>query len=424
MSKKITSFLTMLVALFMSVSASAQLDELQLKTITPGTVVDQMEPNTWYLLHQGRDGNTGVGTYAPVLAGEMPSYGGYMADQGIGQDLLKKSIDEVGEASSATAKAAYLVRFVPTDNEGGYNIQFGTGNWLSAPAGSGNSQKFTSTDNVYDAGEFNFYAIDPEGAPGAFGFNVYNMGQRMDNNGTGYTIVTWGSGMHESVLDENGMIVSNSIWSIVEVIWGEANALEEAANELKEAYDQYFNYSGTFETGTEPGQYGEAEVAAFEAALEAAYEASDAALAPDYTGDLTPDALRAMKQALIDAYNAVIASQVKYTIPSGYYFIKNGFMENGQSKWYETVTNEETLEEETIYVDKYMVSNLSGTTITGGWRSVDFEDVTSTAPALWKVTAQEDGTYDIQNTATVRTVGSLTAPYIKVFSVSVLNSRR
>ena len=383
MSKKITSFLTMLVALFMSVSAMAQLDELQLKTITIGEGVAAFEPDTWYFLHQGRDG-TGVGTYAPVLAGELPTYGGFIADQGVGNDLMKKSIDDVPEGASATGKAAYLVRFVPTDHEGAYNIQFGTGNWLTGPAGSGNSQKFSTTSNYYDAGEFNLYAIDPEGAPGAFGFNVYDMGQRVDNNGTGYTVVTWESGAHETALNEEGMITANSIWSIIDVVWGEEDQRDALLAEFSDLMEQYRQYEDSFTPGTDPGQYDPEKVAAFKAALEAAYQADG----PDID-NYTDDQIRQLMQAIKDTYEAVLASKVGMKLPDGYYFIQTAM------PYQTTVTDGETGEQTTIEVPKFMYSAVNGSTFAGRWGTPDYD-----CPKLWYVKGLEEGRFDIENMAT------------------------
>lgn len=407
MNKKITSFLLMLVALFFSTNIMAQDDiDLNNKSVSVGAVVEVFQPNTWYFLHQGRDVGTGTGQYAPALAGEVPEYGGFMYDNGLNKDVLKPGVGNVEEESPAKSKAGFLVRFIPSGNEGAYNIQFGTGRWLTGPANNAQSAKFTSSDNVYDAGEFNIYYIDPDNAPGAIGINVYDMSWRIDNNfasssgiATGNTVVTWGSGKHETVLNDDGMIVSNSIWSIVEIVWGEVEALDEAIRELEDTYMQYEQYSGQFEVGTEPGQYGEAEVQAFEKALLAAYEAGEMAQDPDQAEQWTAEMLNAVRQALIDAYNAVIASQVKYVIASGYYYIKNGYSEDGVPVWYETITNGEG-EEETVNVDKYMKAVVSGETIAGRWGSLDPDDVGTMAPSLWLVNAEEDGTYDIVNVVT------------------------
>ena len=407
MSKKITSFLLLLVTMFISTNVMAQDDiDLDNKSITVGEVVESFEPNTWYFLHQGRDTGIGTGQYAPALVGEIPSSGGFLYDNGLGENILKPGVSNVDFESSAKAKAGFLVRFIPTGNEGAYNIQFGTGNWMTAPASDAQSAKFSSTDNIYDAGEFNIYYIDPETAPGTVGINVYDMKWRLDNNfagsegiNTGNTVVTWGSGKHETVLNDDGMIVSNSIWSIVAVQWGELEALAEAIRELEDTYAKYAAYSGTFEVGDAPGQYGEEEVLAFEAALLEAYDAGEEAQDPATADQWTVERLKATAQAVIDTYNAVLASQVRYNIASGYYFIRNGYSSEGVSNWYETVTNEAG-EEETVNVFKYMKSGYSGETIVGTWGSVDREDVGTTAPALWIVTAEEDGTYDIVNAVT------------------------
>ena len=396
MRRKITSFLTMIVAMFVSINAFAQMDELQLKTVSVGTVVENFEPNTWYFLHQGRTPSQGAGGYVPTFAGEMPGTGGFLYDQGVGKDVLKIGVVNVEPESTATSKANYLVRFVPTDHEGAYNVQFGTGNWLTGPASNAQSAKFSSTDNFYDAGEFNIYIIDPVNAPGNIGFNVYDMSWRVDNNfgsesgiNTGNTIVTWESGRHESALDANGMCVSNSIWSVVEIEWGEADALEAAARDLEETYATYYQYSGTFVAGTEPGQYGEAEVAAFEAALQAAYNAAEGALSPDNVGQWTPEKLAEVKQALLDAYNAVLASKVESAFADGYYFIKTGMA------YRNTVVNPETQEEVTAEVDKFMYSAISNGQIYGYWGSPDYDCM-----KLWYVKNLPEGRFDIVNMGT------------------------
>ena len=55
MSRKITSFLMLLVAMFFSTNAMAQEEmDLATKSVSVGAVVSEFEPNTWYLLHQGR----------------------------------------------------------------------------------------------------------------------------------------------------------------------------------------------------------------------------------------------------------------------------------------------------------------------------------------------------------------------------------
>ena len=409
MNRKFTSFLMLLLMMFVSTSVMAQEEELDLtsKSITFGNVVDNFEPNTWYLLHQGRTSSLGNGQYAPALAGQMPESGGFLYDNGLDKNVLKLGVVNIEEPTSTMTAAGYLVRFVPTENDGAYNIQFGTGNWLTDPVNDAQSSKFTTSDDKYDAGEFNLYYIDTENAPGVVGFNVYDMKWRIDNNvaadagiNTGNTVVTWDSGKHETAINpETGMIVSNSIWSIVEVVWGEIDPYDAVKTELEDVYNEYQEYLDQMPVGNEPGQYDAEAVAAFVAAMAAAESIDD----PDNTHEYTVEELRKMIDDIKSTYEAALASQVKYTFASGYYFIRNGFMENGESKWYETVTvvNEANEEEEiTIPAFKYMSATLSGTTIMGTWGNMDMEDVTTTAPALWKITAEEGGVYDIVNLLT------------------------
>ena len=401
MSRKITSFLMLLMAFFFSSNAMAQ-DEIDLtgKAVSVGGIVADFEPNTWYFMHQGRDAGTGVGQYAPVPVGEIPSYGGFLYDQGIGKDILKPGVGNLSEEVAATSAAGFLVRFIPTENEGAYNIQFGTGNFMTGPAGTGNGQKFSSTDSPYDAGEFNLYAIDAENAPGAFGINVYDMGQRIDNNfasasgiATGNTVVAWGSGKHETVLDDNSMIVSNSIWGIAEVIWSEKDPREAAAEEMNNTYGQYFPYLETFaaNVGTLPGQYSEETVSAFDTALQNAYDAYDAVFGPDGS-DLTIEELKALQQAIIDAYEAVLASKVPITLADGYYRIKAGM------KYHVDSVDEESGEPVTTYYDKYMMSIKRGENINATWGTPD--DLSTDCPSLWKITNKEGGVFDIVSVAT------------------------
>lgn len=172
-----------------------------------GDAVTTFQSNRWYFMHQGRE--YGANPYDPVAPGAKPTSGGFLTDMGYEQAILKQSVDE--NLGVSTGLLNYLVRFIPTANEGGYYVQFGTGRYMPAPIGGG----FKAVEGIHNAGEFNIYNIDADN-PGYFGFNVYDMGARVDNNGVGGTVVTWQSGKHEVVFDANGKLASNSIWSIVE----------------------------------------------------------------------------------------------------------------------------------------------------------------------------------------------------------------
>ena len=161
MSKKLTSLLVLVLALFMSIGASAQDASLKGKQITMGGALGTLEPNTWYFVYNGtRQGEI----YKFPDVGEVPSAGGVMADVSTDEEpnakSKKMSVTGVPEGSIATAKAGYLVRFIEADEDGEsevYNIQFGTGKWLTA--------ELPVTESVYDAGKFNVYNLAPEIGP-------------------------------------------------------------------------------------------------------------------------------------------------------------------------------------------------------------------------------------------------------------------
>ncbi|MBP5514061.1 MAG: discoidin domain-containing protein [Bacteroidaceae bacterium] len=176
-----------------------------------------------------------------------------------------------------------------------------------------------------------------------------------------------------------------------------------ALQELQSALDKYEGYH--FMAGSEPGNYGEAEVAAFQAAIQTAHDAdgnpdlddlSDAELA-SYYRNLVSD-IKAAYEAVLAARNTTI------TLADGYYRIKTGL----QYYTTETITDEETGEEtsQTVYHDKYMTSILSGENIVGRWQSVD--DIDNDCTSLWKVT-NKDGYVDLVNMATESRFNSITA---------------
>lgn len=397
MSRKITSFLTMLVALFMSVSAFAQVEELQLKSISIGVGIADFQPNTWYFFHQGRVSGGGDGLCA---IGETPSMGGIMTDMGAGNNLVKRTLDDVAPESPATEKAAYLVRFIPVEKDDAtdvYKIQFGTGRYLTAPAGTGNSKNITTTDNIYDAGTYNIYVIEDEDVPGHVGINVYDdrgpYQERIDNNGVNNPIVTWGSGKHDQAGARNddgtvkeGYSNGNAVWTVVDVVWEEVDEREILVKELASVHAEYSGYLANFTPGTDPGQYDAEAVAAFEAALNAGNIDN---MTPDEQDALSMDELRAMIQAIKDAYEAALATKVPMRLAEGYYRIQTAM------PYTTTVEDTETMETSTVEVDRFMYSIINGSTINGKWGTPDYD-----CQALWYVKPLEEGRFDIQNKAT------------------------
>ena len=209
--KKITSFLMMVVLCCVSAYAQEAVEtELpKNKLVTIGTAQAEMVPGKWYFLQNPRDGQNDSYEYFAV-PGEKPVRGGLAEDRStyIGlsaQTVLNDAMNEEGVSSEAFKK--YMVRFVPVKGEdGAYNIQFGTGNWF----GDGDPKTTaTISQNQYIgglAGKFNFYLIkNAEGQPntaGRFGWNKFDMANRVDNNGAGGTVVFWDNG--ESLGSELG----------------------------------------------------------------------------------------------------------------------------------------------------------------------------------------------------------------------------
>ena len=164
-----------------------------------------------------------------------------------------------------------------------------------------------------------------------------------------------------------------------------------ALAELSAALEKYEGYQ--FLAGNEPGNYGVAEVAAFNATIAEAHESEDN---PDLS-DLGDEELAAFYRSLIAkieaTYNAVVASRnTTYNLADGYYRIKTALNYYTQ----ETVIDEETQEERTVttYHDKYMTSFLYGETFYSAWETPENE-----CDALWHV-SNKDGYYDIVNMAT------------------------
>ena len=407
--KKFYLFLAMLLGLLGSTSMMAQ-DEPKidkLATIQIGAAVGSFETETWYFMYQGRYGDKGAGAYPFLYAGDIPgqvvsaefpdidgSNGGVMADVGLGQSLIKKPVADVlnsNPAASSLTYAGYLVRFhAVSGKEGAYTVEFGTGNYMSDP-GASDGNPFKSVDNIYDAGLFNIYTIDPE-KPGAFGFNVYDMQKKVDNNGVGGTVVIWGSGKHTAIAG------SNSIWSIHEVIWGTADELEALVTELESLWTahetdaEYFNNH----IGTLPGQYPEGVVNAFINAMQFGYEVLDEKV------ELTVENLEKAIADIKTTYAAVVAAEIPFIPVDGYYRLRSGM----------TFTQGE---ENPL---KYMYTVVNGTTVNARWQTP--ADLSSDATALWQLTKKEGG-YDFVNVATEARFNNVATSTAATLSTSSTN---
>ena len=151
--------------------------------------------------------------------------------------------------------------------------------------------------------------------------------------------------------------------------------VEEREAALRDLFDVIDLYGGKdYSVGTNPGDYSEEAVTALMEAIEEANEKGEL--------DTTPvSVLVALKDAIIEAYQAVIASRVPLPLPDGYYRIRAAlqYTNDGQP------------------VDKYIYSVVDGEKIYARWYTPKSLD--SDAPSLWKVT-NVDGYFDIVNVET------------------------
>lgn len=161
---------------------------------------------------------------------------------------------------------------------------------------------------------------------------------------------------------------------------------DAALQDLITVYAQYSVYTGSFEVGTEPGQYGEAEVEAFEDALNKAAEMDGPA-----GEEATAEELRALAQAIVDTYNAVLASRVPYatTVEEGYYYLVSALEWTEQGEDTTDPETGETMPGETLYPTKAAYTDGKN----AKWGNINRED----ANFLWKVVSAGDKKYHLIN---------------------------
>ena len=276
--KKITSLVVMLV--LCCVGVSAQTSEFENKLIRIGKCQAEMVPNTWYFLHQKRGGSD---THA--MPGDDVVAGGLVTDEGIGQAMKMCTTSDLDmltaeEGVSASDYLNKFVRFVPVpDVEGAYNIQFGTGNWMSDAPANGTVNNVQYLAGL--AGQYNFYLIKFNGTPngaGRFGWNKYDMKERLDNNGAGSTVVFWDSGeslagTEDIKCDDESGISGNRVWQIYDIeIAGEVEPYDAAFKALvstiyevsaREDFKYIDNLSEGINVGNSYGNYRPEDVKAF-----------------------------------------------------------------------------------------------------------------------------------------------------------------
>ena len=182
------------------------------KHIMIGTAQSSMTPNTWYFVHNSRIPNEDAVDFSEP-GEEIKVAGGFVEDNGIGNTVMMSATSVIEAVKSDVGLIENnvnncLIRFVPVDGKtDAYKVQFATGNWLHF------NSVFTTTDIEENATNFNFYLID-DNERGRFGWNVYNMENIVDNNGTGHTLSPWKSG------EITGKTEGNNVWQIYDVAEG------------------------------------------------------------------------------------------------------------------------------------------------------------------------------------------------------------
>lgn len=184
--------------------------------ISIGTMQTEMVPGQWYFVHTPRNygGMVAVNNYA--IDGIIQSNGGLVTDNTSG--ITISATDVINnlkniEGVNANDYLKHLVRFVEVaGEEGAYNIEFGTGKWMA--------EGTEATVDEESAGKYNFYLPKQDGVEnklGRFAWNVYNMANRVDNNGAGQGVSFWGEGeitgndyVYSGEIDETAPVVSTA----------------------------------------------------------------------------------------------------------------------------------------------------------------------------------------------------------------------
>ncbi len=177
---------------------------------------------------------------------------------------------------------------------------------------------------------------------------------------------------------------------------------EAAYNMLSEAFNKYVVYAEPdyFPIGHQPGQYGEAEVLKLQEAVETLNVYLEE-MPQEELEKLTKAKADELIKACEDAYQAVLATKVTFSLPSGYYRIKAGMeyinsVVVGQDEEGNDITEDKVRQ-------KYMMGHKQDGKLWAIWRDLDryleSEDqpkdgITGQARVLWKIENKGDGTYD------------------------------
>ena len=194
------------------------------------------------------------------------------------------------------------------------------------------------------------------------------------------------------VSGENAGVFANTFNFYVTL--GKLGEAETALSELTKTLEAYESYR--FLAGEGPGNYGEAEVAAFQAAIDAAYDAEGDPDLEQLEDEELAAAYRSLAQNIVDTYEAVLASRnMNFPVADGYYRIQTG-MEYTHSVVIGKDDDDLDITEEQA-IAKYLTSYMNKSKFYAYWETP--ADMTTDCTSLWKIT-NKNGYLDIQNMAT------------------------
>lgn len=182
---------------------------------------------------------------------------------------------------------------------------------------------------------------------------------------------------------------STNLYVIIE----ELSDYEKAQNAMNAAIDQYTTYATQMEeqAGTEAGQYSPELVKALLDAIDAANMLEDPS-----KPDPTLEQLVAARQAIIDAYEAALASKVGLSLENGYYRVRSSMEFHNNEPTGEVDENGADITE-TRYMYKYLRSYESSDLWYNAWQNRDETSPEREAMMLYKVENKEGGLIDMYN---------------------------
>ena len=360
--KKITSFLAMVVLCCISAFAQETVGtELPKdKLIKIGTAQTELVPGQWYFLHNPRNPNNAAEAFD--VDGQIQSAGGLVTDKGDGATPLLTAtsvIDDLTseEGVSAANYYANMVRFNAVEGEENvYKIEYGTGNWMGTDLTS--VTKNAAIAGM--AGQYNFYLIknasdEQPNTAGRFGWNKFDMANRVDNNGAGNGVVFWSEGesVGSDLGGDNESIKGNRVWQIYSIeIVADLDKWEESFNALLNAYTtiasytdgdnlRVDNWAAGVGVGTNPGDYQKEYIDAFLALhnqivgiMDLAEEEGVEVVMEQYSAADLDELTLAYNNAYVQAVQNKVPLAMT-TIEPGYYYFKSA----NPNFWYKNVND-------------------------------------------------------------------------------------